>query len=127
MNRVTLAENIYWIGVVDWNIRDFHGYITKRGSTYNAYLIMDEKTALVDTVKYPFSGELLRNISDLVDIQKLDYIIVNHVEMDHSSSLPIVAKQAKNATIIASEKGRDAIIGHYGPEFNIQTVKLETR
>jgi len=123
MNSVTLAKNIYWVGVVDWNIRDFHGYITKRGSTYNAYLIMDEKTALVDTVKYPFSGELLRNISDLVDIQKLDYIIVNHVEMDHSSSLPIVAKQATNATIITSEKGKDAIIEHYGPEFNIQTVK----
>jgi len=123
MNKVTLAENIYWVGVVDWNIRDFHGYVTKRGSTYNAYLIRDEKTALVDTVKYSFSGELLRNISDLVDTQNLDYIIVNHVEMDHSSSLPLVAKQAKNATVIASEKGKDAIIEHYGPEFNIQTVK----
>jgi len=123
MNKVTLAENIYWVGVVDWNVRDFHGYITKRGSTYNAYLIMDEKTALIDTVKYPFSGELLGNIGDLIDIQKLDYIVVNHVEMDHSSSLPMVAEQAQNATIITSEKGKDAIIEHYGPNFNIQTVK----
>ncbi len=123
MNRVSLAENVYWVGVVDWNIRDFHGYITKRGSTYNSYLVVDEKTALVDTVKYPFSEELVRNVRDLTDIQKLDYIIVNHVEMDHSSSLPILAKHAENATIIASEKGKDAIVEHYGPEFNIQTVK----
>ena len=123
MNKVTLAENIYWVGVVDWNIRDFHGYITRRGSTYNAYLVIDDKTALIDTVKYPFSEELLRKVSELNDLQKLDYIIVNHVEMDHSSSLPVVAKQAKNATIIASEKGKDAIIEHYGSDFNIQTVK----
>ena len=123
MNKVALAENIYWVGVVDWNIRDFHGYITRRGSTYNAYLVIDDKTALIDTVKYPFSEELLRKVSELNDLQKLDYIIVNHVEMDHSSSLPVVAKQAKNATIIASEKGKDAIIEHYGSDFNIQTVK----
>ena len=123
MNKITLAEGINWVGVVDWNIRDFHGYVTKRGSTYNAYLIQDEKTALVDTVKHTFSNELLRNICELVDPEKIDYIIVNHVEMDHSSSLPVIAKYAKNATIIASPRGKDAIIEHYGADFNIQTVK----
>ena len=123
MNKVTLAEGINWVGVVDWNIRDFHGYVTQRGSTYNAYLIRDEKVALVDTVKHTFSNELLRNICELVDPAKLDYIIVNHVEMDHSSSLPVMAKYAKNATIIASARGKDAIIEHYGEDFNIQTVK----
>jgi anaerobic nitric oxide reductase flavorubredoxin len=123
MNKITLAEGIRWIGVVDWNIRDFHGYVTKRGSTYNAYLIQDEKTALVDTVKHTFSNELLRNIREFVDLEKIDYIIVNHVEMDHSSSLPVIAKYAKNATIIASPRGKDAIIEHYGADFNIQTVK----
>ena len=123
MNKITLAEGINWVGVVDWNIRDFHGYVTKRGSTYNAYLIQDEKTALVDTVKHTFSNELLRNICELVDPEKIDYIIVNHVEMDHSSSLPVIAKYAKNATIIASPRGKDAIIEHYGANFNIQTVK----
>ncbi len=121
--KVTLANNIYWVGVVDWNIRDFHGYITKRGSTYNAYLIRDEKTALIDTVKYMFGDELLRNVTEIVDPEKIDYIIVNHVEMDHSSSLPMIAKVAKNATIITSERGKDAIIEHYGPNFNIKTVK----
>jgi flavorubredoxin len=123
MNKVTLAENIHWVGVVDWNIRDFHGYTTRRGSTYNAYLIIDEKTALIDTVKQPFSSELLQRICEIMDPEKIDYIIVNHVEMDHSGSLPVITKYAKNATIIASERGKDAILEHYGADFRIQTVK----
>jgi anaerobic nitric oxide reductase flavorubredoxin len=123
MNKVSLSEGINWVGVVDWNIRDFHGYVTRRGTSYNAYLILDEKTVLVDTVKHTFSTELLRNICEIVDPAKIDYIIVNHVEMDHSSSLPEVVKYAKNATIIASQRGKDAIIEHYGADFSIQVVK----
>jgi anaerobic nitric oxide reductase flavorubredoxin len=123
MDKVTLAEGIHWVGVVDWNLRDFHGYVTRRGATYNAYLISDEKTALVDTVKYLFSNELLRNISEITNPEKIDYIIINHVEMDHSSSLPIIAEHAKNATILASARGKDAIIEHYGADFRIETVK----
>jgi anaerobic nitric oxide reductase flavorubredoxin len=123
MGKVTLAEGINWVGVVDWNLRDFHGYVTRRGTTYNAYLIQDEKTALVDTVKYTFSNELLRNICEIIDPAKIDYIIINHVEMDHSSSLPMIAEKAKKATIIASERGKDAITEHYGEDFKIQTVK----
>ena len=123
MNKVSLAEGINWVGVVDWNLRDFHGYTTRRGATYNAYLIQDEKIALVDTVKHTFSNELLSRIYELANPEKLDYIIVNHVEMDHSSSLPVIAKYAKNATIIASQRGKDAIIEHYGANFKIQTVK----
>jgi anaerobic nitric oxide reductase flavorubredoxin len=123
MNKVSLAEGINWVGVVDWNLRDFHGYLTRRGTTYNAYLISDEKTALVDTVKHTFSNELLRNICEIVDPAKIDYIIINHVEMDHSSSLPMIAKYAKNATIIASQRGKDAIIEHYDADFRIEMVK----
>jgi anaerobic nitric oxide reductase flavorubredoxin len=123
MIKTTLAEGITWVGVVDWNIRDFHGYETRRGTTYNAYLIEDEKTALIDTVKHVFSGELIRKIREFTDLEKIDYLVVNHVEMDHSSSLPIIAKEAKNATIIASQRGKDAIVEHYGQDFNIQTVK----
>jgi len=123
MDKVTLAEGINCVGVVDWNLRDFHGYVTRRGATYNAYLISDEKTALVDTVKYLFSTELLRNISEITNPEKIDYIIINHVEMDHSSSLPIIAEHAKNATILASARGKDAIIEHYGADFRIETVK----
>ena len=123
MNKVTLAEGINWVGVVDWNLRDFHGYSTSRGATYNAYLITDEKTALVDTVKHAFSNELLQKIQEITDPEKIDYIIINHVEMDHSSSLPMIAKIAKNATIVASQRGKDAIIEHYGADFHIETVK----
>jgi anaerobic nitric oxide reductase flavorubredoxin len=123
MNKTTLAEGINWVGVVDWNLRDFHGYTTRRGATYNAYLISDEKTALVDTVKHTFSSELLRKICEIADPEKIDYIIINHLEKDHSSSLPIIAKYAKNATVIASPRGKEAIIEHYGADFCIETVK----
>ncbi len=123
MNKIVLAEGVNWVGVVDWNIRDFHGYVTRRGTSYNSYLIQDEKTALVDTVKHTFSNELLRNICRLTNPEKIDYIIINHVEMDHSSSLPIIMQQAKKATVIASERGKDAIIKHYGSDFQIRTVK----
>jgi anaerobic nitric oxide reductase flavorubredoxin len=123
MNKVSLAEGINWVGVVDWNLRDFHGFVTHRGATYNAYLIQDEKIALVDTVKHTFSNELLRNICEIVDPAKIDYIIINHLEKDHSSSLPIIAEHAKNATVIASPRGKDAIIEHYGADFCIETVK----
>jgi flavorubredoxin len=119
-----LKEGVNWVGVVDWNIRDFHGYVTKRGSTYNAYLISDEKMALVDTVKSNFSDELIDHITELTSLEKIDYVIVNHVEMDHSSSLPIIAKLAKNAKIVSSQRGKDALIEHYGAEFSrVETVK----
>jgi flavorubredoxin len=124
MVKVTLKEGINWVGVVDWNLRDFHGYVTNRGSTYNAYLISDDKIALVDTVKSTFSNELIEHISELTSLEKIDYIIVNHVEMDHSSSLPIIAKLAKNAKILASQRGKDALIEHYGADFSrVETVK----
>jgi anaerobic nitric oxide reductase flavorubredoxin len=124
MVNVTLKDGIFWVGVVDWNIRDFHGYITSRGSSYNAYLIKDEKTALVDTVKHSFASELVENICSLTSLEKLDYIIVNHVEMDHSSSLPTIARLAKNAKIISSIRGKEELIKHYGSEFErIETVK----
>jgi anaerobic nitric oxide reductase flavorubredoxin len=124
MVKVTLKDGVNWVGVVDWNLRDFHDYVTPRGATYNSYLIFDEKTALVDTVKHNFSNELIEKISELTSLEKIDYIIVNHVEMDHSSGLPVIAKLAKNAKIIASERGKDALIKHYGAEFSrVETVK----
>ncbi len=124
MVKVTLKDGVYWVGVIDWNIRDFHGYITNRGSTYNAYLIQDEKTALIDTVKHQFSEELVRKIKEVIPFEKIDYIIVNHVEMDHSSSLPEIAKLAVNAKILSSVRGKDELIEHYGKEFErVETVK----
>jgi len=124
MAKTTLKDGVYSVGVVDWNIRDFHGYITSRGTSYNAYLVHDEKTALIDTVKAPFAGELVNNISEILDLEKLDYIIINHVEMDHSSALPIIAKIAKNAKIISTQRGKEELIKHYGQDFNkVKTIK----
>jgi len=124
MANVVLKEGVNWVGVIDWDIRDFHGYKTERGTSYNAYLIQDEKTALVDTVKAPFAQELAQNVSELVSWEKIDYIIVNHVEMDHSGSLPEITRLAKNAKIIASARGKDGLIEHFGPEFSrVETVK----
>ena len=124
MVNVVLKEGVNWVGVVDWDLRDFHGFITRRGSSYNSYLISDEKIALIDTVKSNFCNELIDHISELTSLEKIDYIIVNHVEMDHSSSLPIIAKLAKNAKIFASQRGKDALIKHYGADFNVvETVK----
>jgi flavorubredoxin len=123
MVSVEIIKDVFWVGVIDWNIRDFHGYLTKRGTTYNAYLVRDEKTALVDTVKYPFSDELARNISEILSLDELDYIIVNHVEMDHSSALPHIIKFAKNAKIMASPKGKEALIKHYGEEIKVESVR----
>ena len=123
MNKIALAENIYWVGVVDWNIRDFHGYITNRGTQYNSYLIKDEKTVLVDTVKHNFTEALLANIGNIMSLENINYIVVNHVEPDHSGALPEVAKRLKNAVIVCSERGKDAIIELYGKDFHFQTVK----
>jgi flavorubredoxin len=122
--KVTLKDGVNWVGVVDWNIRDFHGYITSRGTTYNAYLVSDEKTALVDTVKLPFANELVEHIKELTSLDKLDYIIVNHVEMDHSSSLPVLVKLAPQAKIYSTARGKEELIKHYGTEFErVEIVK----
>lgn len=123
LNEVKLADGINWVGVVDWNIHDFHGYVTRRGTSYNSYLIRDKQNALVDTVKYTFSDEFVKKLREIIDLEKLQYIIINHLEKDHSSSLPIIAKLAKNATIITSQKGKEAIFEHYGSNYNIKTVK----
>ncbi len=124
MVKVILKDGVYWVGVVDWNVRDFHGYITSRGSSYNAYLIQDEKTALVDTVKCTFCDELIQHVEEITSFDKIDYIIINHVEMDHSSSLPTVAALAKNAKIFSTARGKEELIKHYGVEFErIEVVK----
>jgi flavorubredoxin len=123
MVKVKVAKGIYWVGTIDWNVRDFHGYLTKRGTTYNAYLIIDEKTALIDTVKNSFSKEFVEKISEIIPLEEIDYIVINHVEMDHSGSLPEIVEKAKNATIIATQRGRDGLIKHYGETLTTKTVE----
>lgn len=119
---IQLKEGIYWVGAVDWDIKNFHGYITHRGSTYNAYLIVDEKIALVDTVKAPFLDDLLAHVKEIVDPKDIDYLISNHAEPDHSGSLIKMAEAAPNAEIIASERGITTLKKYYG-DLKITSIK----
>jgi len=89
-SAVKVTDNVYWVGAIDWTIRDFHGYTTPHGSTYNAYLVMADDITLIDTVKAPFMGEMLARIRSVVEPSKIKYIISNHSEMDHSGCLPEV-------------------------------------
>ncbi|MGD9308097.1 MAG: MBL fold metallo-hydrolase [Desulfosarcina sp.] len=88
MKPTKITDGIYDVGVTDWNIRDFHGYSTDRGTSYNAFLVIDEKVALIDTVKAPFADQLIGNISQIIDPKTIDVVISNHTEMDHSGALP---------------------------------------
>ncbi|HDO30416.1 MAG TPA: MBL fold metallo-hydrolase, partial [Desulfobacteraceae bacterium] len=116
MKPIELAKNIYWVGAVDWDIRDFHGYSTNRGTTYNAYLIIDEKITLIDTVKKAFHGDLMHRIHNIIDPKKIDYIVVNHVEMDHSGSLPQVIEEVRPEKIFCSKMGHGALLRHFHRE-----------
>jgi flavorubredoxin len=102
MKAVEIKQGIYWVGAKDATVRDFHGYRTQRGSTYNAYLIVDEKITLVDTVKAPFAEEMLERIRSIVPLENIHYIVANHAEMDHSGALPEIMKYAKNAQLVTS-------------------------
>ncbi len=111
---VKISDNVYWVGAIDWDIRNFHGYSTDRGTTYNAYLIMAEKITLVDTVKAPFREELLARIGSVIEPEKIDYIISNHSEMDHTGCLPAMIDLVKPEEIFASKKGVEALEAHFG-------------
>lgn len=113
MTAIKLADKVYWVGAVDWLTRDFHGYSTYRGTTYNAYLIMGEKITLIDTVKKEYKGELLHRIRKIVDPEKIDYIVVNHVEMDHSGALPEMVDIIKPEKLICSKMGHKALVQHF--------------
>jgi flavorubredoxin len=121
---VQIAENVYWVGAVDWEVRNFHGhtYHTHRGTTYNAYLIVDDKIALVDTVMPGFEDEMFRRIAEVVDPARIDYLVANHGELDHSGGIPAVLARAPGATLVHSKRGADSI-GKYHPNgWKVQTV-----
>src|SRR5690554_6136861 len=84
---IKLNDHVWWVGAIDWTLRDFHGYSTELGSTYNAYLILDDHPTLIDTVKKPFFDEMMARISTVIDPSQVEYIVCNHAEMDHSGSL----------------------------------------
>jgi anaerobic nitric oxide reductase flavorubredoxin len=111
--NTTLYDNIDWVGAIDWNIRDFHSYETNRGATYNSYLVRDEKTALVDTVKAPFADRLLKNVAALCELSRVDYIVCNHAELDHAGSLPEVLRAMPQATLVCDKKCAAALAEHF--------------
>jgi len=123
MRQDEIAEGIYDVSVIDWNIRDFHGYSTDRGSSYNAFLIVDEKIALIDTVRAEFSDELLGHIARIVDPKKIDYVISNHTEMDHSGSLPrILHRIGEDKPLLCSKLGYKNLMRHFPQRWNYRPV-----
>lgn len=115
MQPVEVKKDIYWVGAIDWNIRDFHGYSTPKGTTYNAFLVKDDKITLFDVVKKPFKDDLVQNVKRL-GVEKLDYLVVNHVEMDHSGALPEVIEVLRPERIVCSPAGKKALMDHYHRE-----------
>ncbi|MCJ7497798.1 MAG: flavodoxin domain-containing protein [candidate division Zixibacteria bacterium] len=125
MNTVKLAEGVYWVGAVDWDARYFHGHTfsTHHGTTYNAYLVIDEKIALVDTVFAPFAEEMIERIKQIIDPQKIDYVIANHVEVDHSGSLPKIMSLVPNARLVCNVRCKEGLLKHYFTNWDFQIVK----
>jgi anaerobic nitric oxide reductase flavorubredoxin len=121
--KCEVKNGIYWVGAIDWNMRDFHGYDTPKGTSYNAYLIMEEKVALVDTVKEGFSEEMFLNISGIVDPARIDFVIVNHLEKDHSGALEEVMARAPGAKIYCSTRGKAGLLDKYGDKWPLNAVK----
>jgi flavorubredoxin len=124
MKPIEIADGIFWVGAIDWNVRDFHGYSTKQGTTYNAYLIMDEKITLVDTVRKGFGDDLINNISQIVDPKKIDYVISNHTELDHSGGLPrVMHKIGEDKPLYCSKMGHKNLSRHFSHKWNYQLVE----
>ncbi len=123
MKAVKLRDNIWWVGGIDWDLRNFHGYLTQRGSTYNAYLIIDEKITLIDNVKHYLFDEMIERISEIIDPARIDFLIQNHVEMDHSGGMPLLVKRLPNAKIFTNANGIKGLKLHYKVDWNFQEVK----
>ncbi len=120
---VKVSDHVYWVGAIDWGIRDFHGYATHRGSTYNAYLVMGDKVALIDAVKAPFVEELLARVRSVIAPERIDYVVSNHAEMDHSGGLPAVLEAVKPEKVFASTMGVKALGEHFRLGREVTAVK----
>lgn len=111
-----LAENIDWVGFVDWSVRDFHSFDTFRGATYNSYLIRDEKTVLIDAVKAPYVHYLLENLVEKTELAKIHYVVCNHAEPDHSGGMETLLEYLPNATLLCNAKCKETLAGYFGPQ-----------
>ncbi|TYT74967.1 FprA family A-type flavoprotein [Desulfobotulus mexicanus] len=123
MRPVEIAPNVFEVGVRDWNIRDFHGYSTPAGTTYNAFLIRGETNVLIDTVKAEFTEELLSNIRAIMDPKDIDIVVSNHTEMDHSGGLPrIMAAVGQDKPLYCSKMGAKNLARHFRENWNLKEV-----
>src|SRR5210317_344028 len=115
-----VKNNVHWVGKTDWELRKFHGneYSTHRGSTYNAYLIKEEKVALVETVWAPYSEEFVANLAKEIDLNKIDYLIANHAEIDHSGAFPELMQHIPDTPIYCTKNGVKSLKGHYHQDWN---------
>ncbi|MDF2890707.1 MAG: metallo-beta-lactamase [Clostridia bacterium] len=120
-----INDTVKWVGKIDWELRKFHGdeYSTHKGSSYNSYLVQDEKTVLIDTVWAPFAKEYVANLKKEIDLNKIDYIIVNHAEPDHSGALPELMREIPNTPIYCTANAVKSIKGHYHQDWNFVEVK----
>ncbi len=121
-----IAKGVYWVGAVDWNVRNFHGYVTKFGTTYNAYLVKSEKTVLVDTVKEGFEDELFAKLDEL-NVNSLDFLVINHVEMDHAGSVKAVLERYPEVKIVTNVRGKAGLKDAYNVEHETLIVKTGDR
>ncbi len=129
MNRMNVKNNVTWVGKIDWELRKFHGneYSTHRGSSYNSYLIKEAKVALIDTVWTPFSKEFVENLIREIDLDKIDYIIANHAESDHSGALPELMRHIPETPIYCTKNGVKSLKGHHHKDWNFNIVKTGDR
>ncbi len=120
-----VKNQVFWVGKVDWELRKFHGdeFSTNHGSTYNSYLIQEEKNVLIDTVWIPFAEEFVENLALEIDLNKIDYIVANHGEVDHSGALPSLMKHIPNTPIYCTTNAVKSLKGQYHQEWNFQVVK----
>lgn len=120
-----ISEHVTWVGKVDWELKSFHGneLSTKRGSSYNSYLIRDKKTALIDTVWQPYDAEFVARLSEEINLHDIDYIVMNHNEIDHSGALPELMREIPDTPIYCTKKGEAIIRGHYHKDWNFVNVK----
>ena len=119
---IQISDHVHWVGAIDWEIRNFHGYQTSRGTTYNAFLILADKIALIDTVKSPYRDEMLSRIESIIDPAKIDVIISNHTEMDHTGCLPEILKLIQPQKTFASNMGEKALFDHFQLDNEITAV-----
>ncbi|MHA1915432.1 MAG: FprA family A-type flavoprotein [Promethearchaeota archaeon] len=117
-----MMSDVFYVGYVDWEVRNFHGYSTHRGSSYNTYIVKSgDNTVLIDAVKRPYFEYFLKNIKEVCDPAEIDYFIINHVEPDHSGSFPLILPHLPNAELIASEKGVEALRAYYHQDLGEET------